>query len=94
MAQTLALKLLLLLMPEPILKKTWDLEKNLLQNIEKQNKKWKSKTKYQIILYFLLWKILCLQTFPKGLKVRINLGRRVRTESIAKSIAIPVKTPK
>tara|TARA_B100001057_G_scaffold500425_1_gene615412 strand:+ start:3028 stop:3219 length:192 start_codon:yes stop_codon:yes gene_type:complete len=31
---------------------------------------------------------------PKGLKVRINFGNRVKTEVIANNIAIPVKTPK
>ena len=32
--------------------------------------------------------------FLKGLKINISFGNKVRTEIIAKSIAIPVKTPK
>ena len=32
--------------------------------------------------------------FLNGLKVNINLGNKVKTEIIAKSIAIPVKMPK
>ena len=31
---------------------------------------------------------------PKGFNTKISFGRRVKTETIAKSIAIPVKTPK
>jgi hypothetical protein len=31
---------------------------------------------------------------PKGFITKINFGKRVKTEIIAKSIAIPVKTPK
>ena len=31
---------------------------------------------------------------PKGLKTRSSFGNRVRTETNASSIAIPVKTPK
>ncbi len=33
-------------------------------------------------------------SLPNGFTNKINLGRRVKTEIIAKSIAIPVKTPK
>ena len=34
------------------------------------------------------------QALLKGLKVNISFGKSVKTETIAKSIAIPVKTPK
>ena len=32
--------------------------------------------------------------FLNGLTVKINFGNKVKTEIIARSIAIPVKTPK
>ena len=31
---------------------------------------------------------------PNGFTINISFGRRVKTETIAKSIAMPVKTPK
>ena len=31
---------------------------------------------------------------PKGFKINISFGKRVKTEIIASNIAIPVKTPK
>ena len=33
-------------------------------------------------------------SLPKGFTINISLGNNVKTEIIAKSIAIPVKTPK
>ena len=33
-------------------------------------------------------------SFPKGLSINISFGKRVKTDIIARSIAIPVKIPK
>ena len=39
-------------------------------------------------------KILLCYSLPKGFTIKISFGKSVKTEIMAKSIAIPVKIPK
>ena len=43
--------------------------------------------------YYFEW-TLSFQALPNGLITKISFGKSVKTEIIAKSIAMPVKTPK
>ena len=74
-------------------------EKKIIEIMNKKNKHFLSED----VEIFKLGKeqcAVCVDTLvestdiPKGFTIKISLGKRVNTEIIARSIAIPVNTPK